>query len=69
MKLYKVTFDNNKPVSATLLNFADFVVTENDPLESAGIIKWLPVFGLDEQDSIDLANKVIIDLYAQLATF
>jgi len=57
MNIYRVNFENNKPISSTILHDADY----SDPLEVDGLIKWLPVLGLDVEDSINIAHTIIED--------
>jgi hypothetical protein len=57
VNLYKVIFDNNKPV---LTNQVDLSYWNNtDLLKEDGSINWLPVLALNEQDSIEIAAKII----------
>lgn len=63
MNLYKVDFENNKPVSATLIGFKDQnKILKGDIMEENGIIKWLLVLGLDEDDSMNVAAEIASEI-------
>jgi hypothetical protein len=64
MKLYKVVISKNKPVFAEEIAFADLEKNNDNAIDEQGVIKWLPVWGYDERDSIELAKKLIKDILA-----
>ena len=62
MKLYKVVIRKNKPIFAKEIGFTDLENKYDSALDEKGAIKWLPVWGYDEQDCIELAKKLIKDI-------
>ena len=60
MNIYRVEFDNDKAISATLIGttLKDEVVSA-DAMENDTGVKWLLVLATDEQDSIRSANEMI----------
>jgi len=59
--LYKVFFDNNKPVSATETDLATIQNRSDSMIDENQIIRWLPVFGLNKQDALKIGGTVIND--------
>ena len=57
MNLYKVIFNNNKPISTYKVDMSYW--NNIDLLKEDGSINWLPILAFNEQDSIDIAAKVI----------
>lgn len=60
MSIYRVDIEDNKPVSATYIgNVAGNNEFDDEAMEHNSQVKSLLVFGYDEQDSIETANKII----------
>ncbi len=59
MNLYKVIFNDNKPVLTYQVSLTYW--NNIDLLKEDGSINWLPILALNEQDSIDIAAKIIIE--------
>ena len=62
MEVFKVLFEGNNPVSATLIGMSYFDEGNEDLLNEDGSIRWLPVLGNNARDSIDIVRKIVEDL-------
>jgi hypothetical protein len=58
MKLFKVTFDNNKPILARQVDYSNKVSAEIAYPNGKSILKWLILFAADEKESISSAGRI-----------
>lgn len=59
MHVYKVYFQNNKPISAVETGASYFENVQEDLLKKDGSVSWIPVIAKSKEDSITIANKII----------
>jgi hypothetical protein len=64
MKLFKVSFGNNKAVSANQVDASHYENLEIDTSHGKSEIKWLTVFADNEAESMSTANKVVNDYFS-----
>ena len=58
LKMYKVSFNDNKPVSSEEVDFSNKVAVEFETSNGAKILKSVTIFAMDKDESIITANRI-----------
>lgn len=57
MKLYRINFSNNRPVSALQLDMMSSKCVELEVRDGRRSIKWVTLFAEDEQEGMNIAGE------------
>ncbi len=69
MQEYKVICENNRPVTAKLLNYVNYrELIKLTRQENKKYINWLVVVGESEKDAIESADYILANFWAKYLT-